>query len=432
MTSKIELDIFECQEQIFYNTPERFVVVPKGRRLGATQGAALFCIDSLFDGKKILWIETIQNNIDKYYNRYFLPKLKNLDQTLYQYKVQAKELTLGKGYIDFRSAEKPQNIEGFGYDIIILNEAGIILKGQKGRNLWFNTVYPMTIDYKAKVFFLGTPKGKRAKKDEHPNKMSLYYELAFKGGYDNPDGKHPDWKCYRFTSYDNPLNNPDDIDEMAKDIPASIRKQEIEGFFVDIGESQIFHREWFEVLMARPKEAPQRRIISIDTAFKVGTENDDSAGICIEKYSNMYLITDCFCSKYEFNELVAKSKGFQANNAADIVLIEDKASGQSLIQMYKNMVDFPVVPVKPDGDKLSRAVAATPFFESKKVYLLFGWWNNMFIDQMCEFSGALDTPDDIVDCVSQGFNYFKGFNYGEVKPVVTRKVLKSSESVRGY
>jgi hypothetical protein len=30
--------------------------------------------------------------------------------------------------IDFGSAERPENLEGFSYDFVVLNEAGIILK----------------------------------------------------------------------------------------------------------------------------------------------------------------------------------------------------------------------------------------------------------------------------------------------------------------
>ncbi len=76
---------------------------------------------------------------------------------------------------DFRSADKPENIEGFGYELIILNEAGIILKN---RRLWEESIRPMILDYKAKVIIGGTPKGKRVKKT---NETHLFYELFQRG-----------------------------------------------------------------------------------------------------------------------------------------------------------------------------------------------------------------------------------------------------------
>ena len=57
-------------------------------------------------------------------------------------------LKIGNSSLDFRSADKPENIEGFGYALIILNEAGIILKN---RRLWEETIRPMAMDYKAKL-----------------------------------------------------------------------------------------------------------------------------------------------------------------------------------------------------------------------------------------------------------------------------------------
>ena len=73
-------------------------------------------------------------------------------------------------YCDFRSADRPENIEGFGYRHIIINEAGIILKN---RNLWLESILPMTIDYDANVIIGGTPKGKKVKNNE----PHLFYEL---------------------------------------------------------------------------------------------------------------------------------------------------------------------------------------------------------------------------------------------------------------
>ena len=62
-----------------------------------------------------------------------------------------------------------------------MNEAGIILRGQKGRNLWFNTIYPMVMDYASKVFFVGTPKGKKKRKGEQSETgNTLFYELSLK------------------------------------------------------------------------------------------------------------------------------------------------------------------------------------------------------------------------------------------------------------
>jgi predicted phage terminase large subunit-like protein len=445
----------EQQNEVFYETVERFLCLPKGRRFGATSGCAGFCIDNLLDNKKILWVDTIQTNLDKYFYRYFMPVLRQIKTEYWGYR-QAKELRLLNGFIDFRSAEKPQNIEGFAYDIIIINEAGIVLKGQKGRDLWYNTIYPMILDFKARVYFVGTPKGKKAKKDEAPAKTSLYYELALKGGLEDPEHdchlktstykpkddieelledkreaddkatkealhkKEPNWKTIQVTSFDNPLLDPIEIEEMEADVPRVTRAQEIHGKFKDIGDEEIFHEEWFRIVYELPPDHLWlRKIISFDTAFKKGAENDDTAGICVLETKNFetggeianYFIVDCFCEKLEFPELVKRAKEFylrhERQSQVHRFLIEDKATGTPLIQTFKRSVNFPVKDINPITDKVNRAVAITPTFEDRKVALMYGWWNDMLVDQLCDFNAKLDTPDDIVDAVSQAFNYLR-------------------------
>jgi len=106
------------EEHPDYGTHERFTVVPKGRRLGATHGAAHFCIDAMLDGKSILWVDTVQANLDRYFNRYFRPALKQIKKEHWKYRASQKEFTPCGALLDFRSAEKPENIEGFGYEIL--------------------------------------------------------------------------------------------------------------------------------------------------------------------------------------------------------------------------------------------------------------------------------------------------------------------------
>lgn len=460
--------------EVFYGYSERYILLPKGRRFGATNGAANFCIEQLIEGKNGLWVDTIQGNLDKYFSRYFYSTLRKIKTEYWRYRTQYKDLRIINGTLDMRSAEKPQNIEGFAYDFIIINEAGIVLKGQKGRDLWFNTIRPMALDYKADVYFLGTSKGKKAKKDESPAKTSLYYELCLKGGLEDPEHdlllkdhsiqsereigrklqdiqdeadaaveesieihkKEPDWRTIGVSSYDNPLLDPAEIKEMEDDVPHVTRAQEIFGKFVDIGDEEIFHEAWFPIVYELPPDHLWiRKIISLDTAFKKGAENDDSAGVCILETKVGYFWVDTFWEKLEFPGLVKKAKEFYLRNSrdrpVDIFLIEDKASGTPLIQTFKQEVTFPVKAINPITDKVNRAVAVTPYFEQGKVFLLFGSWNEPAKDQLCDFNAKLDTPDDIVDSISQAFNFFKG-NAVPRSGAVTRERKHKVKILRGY
>ncbi|MDL0090086.1 hypothetical protein, partial [Campylobacter gastrosuis] len=131
------------QKRVFFENFARFTTIEKGRRFGFTKGTANACIEWLLEGHKILWVDTMNANLKRYFQRYFYPELKQLPRELWSYNAQDKQLNLGEAWLDFRSAERPENIEGFGYDIVILNEAGIILKDSY---LWDNAISPMLLD----------------------------------------------------------------------------------------------------------------------------------------------------------------------------------------------------------------------------------------------------------------------------------------------
>ncbi|PIS44280.1 MAG: hypothetical protein COT22_11375 [Ignavibacteria bacterium CG08_land_8_20_14_0_20_37_9] len=199
--SEIALTFLPKQSELF-DDPAKFKVIAKGRRFGLTRGMALHVIEKCIDDESpILWVDTVNSNIERYFDRYFMPVLKNLDRGTWNYNRQKNELKIYNSIVDFRSAESPENIEGFGYKIIIINEAGIVLKN---RRLWEESIRPMVLDFSASVLIGGTPKGKKHKGCPH-----LFYELFERG---KSDGIR--WKSFNYSTYDNPLLKRVDIDEM--------------------------------------------------------------------------------------------------------------------------------------------------------------------------------------------------------------------------
>jgi predicted phage terminase large subunit-like protein len=103
------------------------------------------------------------------------------------------------------------------------------------------------------------------------------------------------------------------------------------------------------------------------------------------------------------------------------VLIEDKASGISLIQELESGTRIPVKKIKIDSDKVSRCHSITPLIEAGKVFIdNLADWKNDFIDE-CE-SFPEGQFDDRVDSVTQFLNYARviQFRY-ELKDLVRTK-----------
>lgn len=230
----LDLTYTEAQSEIFFSDKAaKYIIVPKGRRFGATKGAANACIEWSAEGKHpILWTDTINSNIDRYLERYFIPELKKNDID-FNFNYNKKQLNLFNSIIDFRSADSPESIEGFGYRKIILNEAGIILKDNY---LYTNTILPMLIDYPdSQLYAIGTPKGKY-KKD---GTKHMFYQLSEKTG--------SDYRQLRYSSYDNPLLSTQSISELQAEIalldPNMVR-QEIYGEFIEMSATNPFMTQY--------------------------------------------------------------------------------------------------------------------------------------------------------------------------------------------
>lgn len=223
----LDLSYTEAQEEIFFGNHAKYNIVTKGRRFGFTRGAGQALIEYALEGVKyILWGDTINANIDRYYERYILPHLKKIPQTEWRWNQMKRELRIFDTRIDFRSEDNPQNWEGFGYNIIILNEAGIILKNDY---LYTNAILPMMLDFPDSILIAGgVPKGK-VKKDGFEHK---FYTL-YKAGKENKTGSY---RVLEYTSYDNPFLSENDIKQLEQEydlLGSTMVDQEIRGEFID-------------------------------------------------------------------------------------------------------------------------------------------------------------------------------------------------------
>jgi predicted phage terminase large subunit-like protein len=171
-------------------------------------------------------------------------------------------------------------------------------------------------------------------------------------------------------------------------------------------EGAIFKRDWWQFYRP-PAVGPFIRIIqSWDTGFKTGQENDFSAGTTWGVSENAFFLLHLCRVKAEFPELKGMMTSLAEERNPDVILIEDRASGQSLIQELRSSTRLPIRPVKPDNDKQSRAHAISPAIKAGKVFLPEGApWLQDFLDEMSNFPNGLH--DDIVDSTTQALNYLR-------------------------
>jgi predicted phage terminase large subunit-like protein len=188
-----------------------------------------------------------------------------------------------------------------------------------------------------------------------------------------------------------------------------------EGGLVNIEWFQKYNwKEWFaaeaQVIMHHeeihmPFEI-RRIVMSIDTAFKESQLNDPSAiTIWGETKDNCYYLLNIINKRMKYPKLkdtVIRTwqKYMKFKRGQIPVLIEDRASGQSLIQDLKRYTKIPVLARPADLNKQIRMSSVSPLIEAGRVYLPDkAPWLVEYETQMARF--PLWKHDDLVDCTSQ-------------------------------
>lgn len=196
--------------------------------------------------------------------------------------------------------------------------------------------------------------------------------------------------------------DPTYIERLRASGPSWLVRAWLEGDWTAAETGNIFQREFWKYYDEAPR--PQYVVQSLDSAFKAGAENDYSVCTTWGVATDGYYLLSLWRGKVEFPELKRQTLALAAAWNPRVLLVEDKASGQSLIQELRRDSRLPVRPVKVDRDKITRAHAVTPLVEAGKVFLpRKASWLADFIDEMAAF--PFGAHDDQVDSVTQALNH---------------------------
>jgi predicted phage terminase large subunit-like protein len=147
---------------------------------------------------------------------------------------------------------------------------------------------------------------------------------------------------------------------------------------------------------------------SWDTAHKSNELNDYSVCTVWRVIDDRYYLLHVFRKRLEYPELKRKVIDLADRYKPDGVLIEDKASGTSLIQELMAERRFKLIPYEPPTgtDKIMRLVAQTDLFENGQVFLpQQAPWLNDYRHELTTFPGA--RYDDQVDSTTQALSHLR-------------------------
>lgn len=183
-------------------------------------------------------------------------------------------------------------------------------------------------------------------------------------------------------------------------------------------EGNIIKRQHFKIWEEDTPPKCKYVVISLDTAFSVKETADFSAysvwGIfdnILDSFDGEKLRLSCAIllgsgkGRWEFPDLCSKVVELNNKFTADFIVIEDRASGQSLIQEMRRR-GLPIVPYLPDKDKLTRLHACSPFFSAGRVFIPKDKsYAEELVADVCAYPSL--AHDDIVDTVSQAILWFR-------------------------
>jgi len=204
-------------------------------------------------------------------------------------------------------------------------------------------------------------------------------------------------------------------------------RQEIHAEIIDPEEGGIVRREWFR-LWPPNKPFPKLEFIiqSYDCATSDKTVNDPTGCITLGVFKPLdggmsVMILDCWQEHLqypdlrpkvieEFETVYGEGKG---RKLVDLLLVEDKSAGISLIQDLQR-AHLPVIAYNPGkADKIQRLSIVANIIKAGRVWVpessvRKGYvrdWAEGMVSQICSFPETVH--DEFVDCISQGLRYLR-------------------------
>jgi hypothetical protein len=223
--SDLNFSLLPWQQSVFSDST-RFKVIAAGRRCGKSRLAAtaliiealkcppgsavLYVSPTMGQSRQIIWDLLLDLGREVITSSH----VNNLDITM-----------INGARIYVRGADRPDTLRGVSLTFAVLDEVADIKP-----EAWEQVIRASLSDKKGRAMFIGTPKGR-----------NWFYDLFKLGQAEDDD----DWKSWHFTTKDNPLIDPTEIEAAKKTLSSFAFKQEFLASFDNAG-SNIFREEWLK------------------------------------------------------------------------------------------------------------------------------------------------------------------------------------------
>ena len=386
--ANLEVKLLNWQKEVWTNA-ERFQVIAAGRRCGKSRYAAWRMIVAALDGTpgEVWYIGLTQGNARDVLWGLLHELARPIIKSSHVNNLQINLINGSR--ISLKGSDRPDTMRGSSLKLAVLDEAAFMKP-----SVWEEIIRPALADQKGKAVFIGTPEGR-----------NWFYELYV---YAEMSGDK-DWAAYHFTSYDNELLDPEEIDAAKKSMSSMIFNQEFMASF-NAKESELFKEAWLKFDSEEPEFGDY--YIAIDLAGfqelgKKGNKRLDNSAIAVVKVNeDGWWVKDIMCGKWTFDETIRNIfhcvKKYQPISVGIEKGISRQAIMSPLMDMMKRHNLFFRIEELTHGNinKTNRIVHSLQGrFEHGRVTLNEGDWNIQFVDELMQFPSPL-THDDMIDALS--------------------------------
>ena len=382
----LNIQLLDWQQQV-WEDPTRFKIVAAGRRTGKSRLAAWMLIVNALQADKghVFYVAPTQGQARDIMWQTLLELAHPVVSNAHINNLQIK--LVNGATISLKGADRPETMRGVSLKFLVMDEYADMKP-----EVFEQILRPALADQKGAALFIGTPMGRN-----HFYDLYKYAELEDDESY----------TAWHFTSYDNELLDPEEIDLAKKSMSSYAFRQEFMASFEARG-SEMFKEEWVKF-----GEAPEigDYYISIDLAgfedvSKKRTKNsklDESAIAVVKVNENGWHLENIIYGRWDLAETARKIFEAVRDYRPISVGIERGISKQAvmspLMDLMKQRGRFFVVEELTHGNrkKTDRIMwALQGRFENGQITLGQGEWNSRFMDQLFQFPDPL-THDDLVD-----------------------------------
>ena len=384
--TNLNIQLLDWQKEV-WSSDTRFKIVAAGRRTGKSRLAAWMLIVNALQADKghVFYVAPTQGQARDIMWQTLLELAHPVVTSSHINNLQIK--LVNGATISLKGADRPETMRGVSLKFLVMDEYADMKP-----EVFEQILRPALADQKGAALFIGTPMGRN-----HFYDLYKYAEL----------GDDESYESWHFTSYDNELLDPDEIDLAKKSMSSYAFRQEFMASFEARG-SEMFKEDWVKF-----GETPEvgDYYISIDLAgfedvSKKRTKNsklDESAIAVVKVNENGWHLENIIHGRWDLAETARKIFEAVRDYRPISVGIERGISKQAvmspLMDLMKQRGRFFVVEELTHGNrkKTDRIMwALQGRFENGQITLGKGEWNSRFLDQLFQFPDVL-THDDLVD-----------------------------------